>query len=330
MLVPAAHAPMYGVFSSCHTGTWARATVVCSPPKTATTFSRSTSSRAMVTPFCGLPSSSRTTSSSFRPPSTPPLALISSMAICSPRLMASPEAAEPPETAAESPILTGSLDWASAGAVAASATDMSEAMTTAKRCMRSSLRGRGLLLGRRDAVALELAVEVAPLDAEPLGGARHVPLVRAQLAQDIGALEGLAGLLEGLVLRGLVDRPAFPRAEGRGKVFGADDVAGSHDDEPLDHVPELAHVARPVVGEEIGESLHRDGLGPPAVLGREQRDEVLDEGGEVLFPLPEGRHLDGDDGEPVEEILAEAAGRDLLLEVLVGGGEHAHVQDRKS
>ena len=54
--------------------------------------------------------------------------------------MASPEAAEPPETAAESPILTGSLDWASAGPAAASATDRSEAVTTETRRMRSSLR----------------------------------------------------------------------------------------------------------------------------------------------------------------------------------------------
>ena len=41
-LVPAAHVPMYGVLSSCQTGTWASATVVWRPPKTAATFSRST------------------------------------------------------------------------------------------------------------------------------------------------------------------------------------------------------------------------------------------------------------------------------------------------
>src|SRR5713226_486838 len=279
----------------------------------------------MVTPFCGLPSSSRTTSSSFRPPSTPPLALISSMAIWSPRLMASPEAAEPPDTAAESPILTGSLDWASAGPVGLSMSDRSEAMRTEKRRMRTSLAGRGLLLGGRDPVALELAIEVAALDAEPLGRARHVPLVRAQLTQDIGALEGLAGLLEGLVLLGLFGRATFPRAEGRGKVFGANDVAGGHDHEPLDHVPELADVARPVVGEEIGERLHRDGLRALAVLGREPRDEVIDQQRDVFLPLPERWHLDRDHVEPVEEVLAEAAPRDQLVEVVVGRGDHPDV-----
>ena len=38
-----------------------------------------------------------------------------------------------------------------------------------------------------------------------------------------------------------------------------------------------------------------------------------------------GRHLDGDDGEPVEEVLAETALGDQLREVLVRGGEDAHV-----
>src|SRR5437762_2651148 len=143
MLVPAAHVPTYGVASSCHTGTWASATVVCRPPKTAATFSRSTSSRAIVTPFCGFPSSSRTTSSSLRPPSTPPLPLTSSRAICKPRLIASPEAAEPPDTAAASPSLIGAC-WA-AGAPARAATTASVSSVSHPRLIES-------LLGRRRAL----------------------------------------------------------------------------------------------------------------------------------------------------------------------------------
>ena len=41
--------------------------------------------------------------------------------------------------------------------------------------------------------------------------------------------------------------------------------------------------------------------------------------------LAQRRHLDGDHGEAVEEVLAEAALGDLLLQVLVRGGEHADV-----
>src|SRR6202795_1159296 len=370
MLVPAAQAPMYGVLSSCHTGTCASATVVCRPPKTAATFSRSTSSRAIVTPFWGLPSSSRMTSSSLRPPSTPPLALISSMAIWSPRLIASPEAAEPPETAADSPILTGSFDWASAGPTALSATASTMERSTETRrilnllggsrpawnlvpgCARlfhdgtgaagappryhetplkeTAWRRRGfqgpLRLGRADAVDLELAVEVAALDAELLGRAGHVPLVRAQLAQDVGALEGVAGVLElPVALQVVAGLRVFAGAERWRQVLWTDDVAGGHDDQPLDHVAELAHVARPVVGEEVGERLGGDGLRAPPVLGREERDEVLHQGRDIFFSLAEWRHLNRDDVEPIKEILAEAAGADLLLEVLVRGGDDADV-----
>src|SRR3954468_1265954 len=93
----------------------ARPTGECKPPNTATAFSRSMTSRAAVTPFDGLPSSSRRTSSILRPPRTPPFALISSMATVRPRLMASPESAEPPDSAATSATTTGGLAWVNPG-----------------------------------------------------------------------------------------------------------------------------------------------------------------------------------------------------------------------
>src|ERR1700704_1216920 len=60
------------------------------------------------------------------------------------------------------------------------------------------------LLRRADPVGLQLPVQVAALDAETLGGAGHVPLVGPQLAQDEGALEGLARLLEGALAQAIV------------------------------------------------------------------------------------------------------------------------------
>ena len=109
--VAAAHVPTYGTLSSWNTGSIASPTGECRPPNTATAFSRSMTSRAPVTPFEGLPSSSRTTSSSVRPESSPPRALISSMATLRPRLMASPESAEPPDIAATSATVIGGFAW---------------------------------------------------------------------------------------------------------------------------------------------------------------------------------------------------------------------------
>ena len=47
--------------------------------------------------------------------------------------------------------------------------------------------------------------------------------------------------------------------------------------------------------------------------------------GDVLAALLEARHAERDDGEAVEQILAEAPAGDLALEVAVGGGEHADI-----
>ena len=115
--VPAAHGPMNGTFSSFTIGTIASETGVSRPPKSTATFSLKTSSRAAMTPFAGVASSSRRISSNLRPSSTPPLAFSSSIAMVRPRVIASPARADWPESAVTRPILIGS--WAAAGSAAA-------------------------------------------------------------------------------------------------------------------------------------------------------------------------------------------------------------------
>ncbi len=53
--------------------------------------------------------------------------------------------------------------------------------------------------------------------------------------------------------------------------------------------------------------------------------EVLDEQGDIVLAVAQGREVDGDDVEPVVEVFAEAAGFDLLRQDLVRGGNHAGV-----
>src|SRR4030095_6190526 len=80
----------------------------------------------------------------------------------------------------------------------------------------------------------------------------------------------------------LRDRSRASPASGRGllgaqrrrRVVGVDPVAGRHDDEPLDHVPELAHIAGPVVRQEIAQRLAGERLRALAVIGAEMRDEA--------------------------------------------------------
>ena len=66
-------------------------------------------------------------------------------------------------------------------------------------------------------------------------------------------------------------------------------------------------------------------LGAAPVLGGEPAEEVLGEQRDVLAALAQRRDPHLDHVEPVVEVLAEGAARDLGLEIAVGRGDHADV-----
>ena len=59
--------------------------------------------------------------------------------------------------------------------------------------------------------------------------------------------------------------------------------------------------------------------------GAEALDEVVDQLGNVLAPLGQPRHAHRHHVQAVEQVLAEAAGGDLLAQVARGRGDHPHV-----
>ena len=61
------------------------------------------------------------------------------------------------------------------------------------------------------------------------------------------------------------------------------------------------------------------------MFGGELLEEALDQQRNVLGPLAQRRHDDGHDLQPVKQVLAELARRHRLLQLLVGGGDDAHV-----
>src|SRR5581483_11077732 len=102
-------------------------------------------------------------------------------------------------------------------------------------------------------------------------------------------------------------------------------VARRSDDRALEDVRELAHVAGPATLEERGEDERRDARRAAAEAGGDRRHEVRHEHGHVLGALAEGRDLDREDVESVEEVGAEAALLDHALERAVRRGDDAHV-----
>src|SRR5439155_19863627 len=97
------------------------------------------------------------------------------------------------------------------------------------------------------------------------------------------------------------------------QVFGPDHRrVGTHNHRALDDVLELAHVAGPAMHDQRRNGVVGEPLGRVAVA-RLFAEEVARNGFDVLQPLPQRRQRDGEDVQPVVEILAEfAAGHDLL------------------
>src|SRR5262249_57336227 len=78
-------------------------------------------------------------------------------------------------------------------------------------------------------------------------------------------------------------------------------------------------------GEELVPARSRDALDLLAEIAREAIDEERHEQLEIARAVAQRRHHDREDVQAEEEIRAEAPLRDLLLEVAIRRGDHAHV-----
>ena len=115
------------------------------------------------------------------------------------------------------------------------------------------------------------------------------------------------------------------RVTSGGRSLAGDDALAREQHRPLDDVRQLAHVARELVAREHLEHLGRDARGGAAEALGVARDEVLDEQRDVPAPLAQRRHAHRHDLQAEEQVLAEAARGDLVLEIAVGRGDDAHV-----
>ena len=111
-----------------------------------------------------------------------------------------------------------------------------------------------------------------------------------------------------------------------GQVLGVDHRALDGHDQPLHAVPQLADVARPRVVAEDAHGGAGDLLGLAAVPRAGPLEEVLDEQGDVVAPLAERGHAEGDDVEAVVQVLAQLALGDQPVDVLVGGDHEPDVE----
>ncbi len=116
------------------------------------------------------------------------------------------------------------------------------------------------------------------------------------------------------------------RSSERRQVVFAEDRARAHDCSPLDHVGELAHVAEARgVGEQAVHRSWRDARRWLAQTTRVLAHEGSSQCRAIAAAFAKRRHANGEDGQPEEEVLPEAALLDGLGEVAVGRRHDAHV-----
>jgi len=96
-------------------------------------------------------------------------------------------------------------------------------------------------------------------------------------------------------------------------------------DDPPDLVVELPDVARPGKQQQLLHRVLGDPHVPLAIVGSGAREEVMHERRDLVAALAQGRDLQPDDVEAIEEIFAKPPGLDGQLEVRVGGDDDTDV-----
>ena len=110
-----------------------------------------------------------------------------------------------------------------------------------------------------------------------------------------------------------------------GQVLELDATSARERDGALHGVLELAHVARPLVAQELIGGARGEARDLALHPQRRVREQHPGERQDVVPALAQRRHVQLDDLEPVVEVLPEGAARDAVGEVAVGGGQDAHV-----
>ena len=138
---------------------------------------------------------------------------------------------------------------------------------------------------------------------------------------------GLRKLELGSVVRLLHRKGALvPRREILGEVGHIDQPVVAQDEPVLDDVFQLPDVPRKVVAHEDLHHRGRDSgdLLPP--LRAETPDEMLDQKGDVLAPVPERGEGQTDDRQAEVQVVPELPVADELGQLAVGGRHDAHVR----
>ncbi len=194
------------------------------------------------------------------------------------------------------------------------------------RCSADPWRSIVVVFGAAEAMLLGHVVQVLPVHLRVASGRAHVAAVAPEEPLHIAALEIAVVLRPRLPVAptGFELKHVARRSPGGGKRHetelglpgGLREVEGA-----VEHVAQLANVARPVVSQEPLHGVVAHGDAAPSGL-----EDVLDEGWNVFASAPERRHGDRHHSQTKVEVFSELAALNLTLKVALRRREHAHVR----
>ena len=166
-----------------------------------------------------------------------------------------------------------------------------------------------------------MAVDVLPRHPGNARRLRNIAVGHAHQVRKIGAVKVQARFAVGQQLpgglNGLAGLARQPQIGQRDRSARVDDHGA------LDRVLEFAHVARPVRGFQRGDRVALQRARGLVELAVEVVQEKQRQRQDVVAALAQRRHPKRHDVDAVEQVGAEAAGRHLLLQRLVGGADQA-------
>src|SRR4051794_7223535 len=171
-------------------------------------------------------------------------------------------------------------------------------------------------------VLFRLVVERLVRDTQDLGGLAAIAVRHGERLFDNDALHLFHRLAERD--HDAVARAALARAEELvGETLDRETAAAGHDERAIDHVAQLADVARPLVLLQRFDEVRFDRLHLLLFRLVQLLQEEVREERDVFETLAQRRDLDREDIQPVVEILAHLAVDDRLLRIAIRRGDDA-------
>src|SRR5579864_6983613 len=164
---------------------------------------------------------------------------------------------------------------------------------------------------------------MAALQAQSRCSLRHVPAIFLEFAQNEFAFIRAARFVQRGI--GMLRTLGDAAKQLRRKMVRFDARLWADNHQALDQIAQLTHVAGPRVAQQ---NVHRRVAEFTCLLAIRRTKfskKMSRENGYVFGAVAERRHEKRNDVEPVKQVLTKGAAGDFLLEILVGGGEHANI-----